>query len=309
MDTHIADLGGPVHYADWGGDGPTMVLVHGLGGSHLNWMSTAPLLLDRHRVLAPDLPGFGLSPPQGRSTGVEANRGVLDRFLAEVVPEGRAILAGNSMGGLISLLEAADHPERVSALILVDAALPRPITARPDPRVLLTFGLYAMPGVGEWYLRRRAERLGPVGLVRETLRLCCADPGRVAAEVVAAHEDMARRRQQFAWGPGAFLEAARSIVRIQLPPTRITAAIDRIRVPTLVVQGDRDRLVSAAAARETVRRRPDWRLEMFEGIGHTPQLEVPGQLVSAMRAWLDGIAAGTEAGPGAERAEAVAGRR
>src|SRR5260370_3712019 len=109
MESRFADIDGPVHYADWGGDGPPMVLVHGLGGSHLNWMALAPLLRDRHRVLAPDLPGFGLSPPQGRSVTVEANARVLDRFIAEVA--GRpAVVSGNSMSGLTALPQATDHP-------------------------------------------------------------------------------------------------------------------------------------------------------------------------------------------------------
>lgn len=292
METRIADLGGPVHYADWGGDGPPMVLVHGLGGSHLNWMSLAPLLRDRHRVLAPDLPGFGLSDPAGRSAGVEANSRVLDRFITEVAG-GPAIVAGNSMGGLVSLLAAADHPEHVSRLILVDAALPRPLSARPDGRVLLIFGVYTVPRLGEWYLRRRAQRLGPKGLVRETLRLCCADPSRVDREAVAAHIDLAERRQGLPWGAAAFLEAARSIIRMQVPPTRTVAVIDRVRVPTLMLQGDRDRLVSLQAAESTAQRRPDWRLEVFEDVGHIPQLEVPERTAEAMTAWLTSLETGS----------------
>jgi pimeloyl-ACP methyl ester carboxylesterase len=308
METRIADLGGPVHYADWGGDGPTMVLVHGLGGSHLNWMAVAPTLATRYRVLAPDLPGFGLSPPQGRATGVEANRDVLDRFIAEVAG-GTAIVAGNSMGGLISLLLTADHPERVSSLILVDAALPRPASARPEPRVLLVMGLYSVPWAGEWYLRNRAQRLGPEGLVRETLRLCCVDPSRVPPEVVAAHVELARRRQQLDWAPAAFIDAARSITRLLLRPARVVAAIERIRVPTLLVHGDQDRLVSLAAATATLRRRPDWGLEVFDGVGHTPQLEVPERFTRTVLDRLDAADAGKPTRPPARRGRAVAATR
>src|SRR5688572_27076484 len=95
------DVHGPVNVADFGGEGPPMVLVHGLGGSHVNWVRLGPLLAERARVLAPDLPGFGYTPPKGRSVTVQANAQWLDRFIAEVI--GRpAILVGNSMGGLIS---------------------------------------------------------------------------------------------------------------------------------------------------------------------------------------------------------------
>ena len=62
MRSRTVDLGGPVHFADFGGSGPTMVLVHGLGGSHLNWLAVGPALAARARVLAPDLAGFGRTP-------------------------------------------------------------------------------------------------------------------------------------------------------------------------------------------------------------------------------------------------------
>ena len=95
-------LDGPVHYVDYGGDreGPTLVLVHGLGGSHLNWDLLAPLLTPHARVLALDLPGFGRSEPGSRLASVQANVDVLERFLTEVAG-GPAVLIGNSMGGMI----------------------------------------------------------------------------------------------------------------------------------------------------------------------------------------------------------------
>src|SRR5689334_1604536 len=106
------DIGGPVHYVDFGGnpDGPTLVLVHGLGGSHLNWDLLAPLLTDSARVFALDLPGFGLSEPELRLATVQNNRRVLDRFIQEVagVP---VVLVGNSMGGMISILQTSRRPE------------------------------------------------------------------------------------------------------------------------------------------------------------------------------------------------------
>jgi pimeloyl-ACP methyl ester carboxylesterase len=58
-----------------------MVLVHGLGGSHVNWMRVGPLLAERARVLAPDMAGFGMTPPAGRGTSVQANARLLDRFV------------------------------------------------------------------------------------------------------------------------------------------------------------------------------------------------------------------------------------
>src|SRR5438876_7924663 len=100
--------GGPVHLADFGGTGPTMILVHGLGGSHANWLAVGPGLAAHARVLAPDLPGFGRTPLAGRSARVRANVELLDRLL-DAVAEDPAVLVGNSMGGLIAMMEAADR--------------------------------------------------------------------------------------------------------------------------------------------------------------------------------------------------------
>src|SRR5207249_2847631 len=118
MRSRTIDLDGPIHYADFGGTGPTLVLVHGLGGSHVNWLAVAPVLARRARVLAVDLAGFGRTPLGERSADVHANRVLLDRFL-DAVAAGPAVLVGNSMGGLVAMMEAALAPERVAGLVLV----------------------------------------------------------------------------------------------------------------------------------------------------------------------------------------------
>src|SRR5438876_966375 len=161
MRSRTIDLDGPVHYADFGGTGPTLVLVHGLGGSHVNWMAVAPALARDARVLAVDLAGFGRTPLGERSADVHANRILLDRFL-EAVAAGPVVLVGNSMGGLVAMMEAALAPERVAGLVLVAPAQPRSAEARMDGRVAALF-LYALPVLGELALRWRARLLGPAG--------------------------------------------------------------------------------------------------------------------------------------------------
>lgn len=148
------DLGGPMHYLDFDGppSGPIMVAVHGLGGSALNWSALAPLLMDRCRILAPDLAGHGLTESRGRSTTVHANRMLLHRFIT-TVPGIPVILVGNSMGGMISLLETAAAPEAVTGLVLISAALPF-VPALPDPVVATTFATYALPFLGRTLMAR-----------------------------------------------------------------------------------------------------------------------------------------------------------
>ena len=98
----------------------------------MNWAAIAPLLTDRYRVIAPDLAGHGLTRSGGRGCDVASNRALLHAFL-ESVSADPVILMGNSMGGMITLLETSAALERVSRLILVDPALPF-VPARLDLR-------------------------------------------------------------------------------------------------------------------------------------------------------------------------------
>src|SRR3954452_8219999 len=102
------DLDGPTHYFDFGGnpEGPLVVGVHGLGGAAWNWAAVAPFLTPHMRLMALDLAGHGRTPAAGRRTTVPANRRLLERFLSVMTDE-PVVLMGNSMGGAISLLQAA----------------------------------------------------------------------------------------------------------------------------------------------------------------------------------------------------------
>ena len=120
----VIDLDGPVHYREVAGPGHrTFVLIHGLGGAHANWSRVVPGLATLGRVLVPDLPGFGLSPLGGRSARLSSTRRVLSRFLSEVTT-GEAILAGNSMGGGLAMLQAAFEPASVAGLVLTGSVFP-----------------------------------------------------------------------------------------------------------------------------------------------------------------------------------------
>jgi pimeloyl-ACP methyl ester carboxylesterase len=285
-ESRTVDIGGPVHYVDFGGPdgGPAVVLVHGLGGSHLNWDLFAPLLRPHARVWAIDLPGFGRSEPRGRQTSVRANVGVLDRFLAEVVGE-PAILVGNSMGGMISLLTAGERPDAVTGLVLLDPAIPGPRRA-VDPLVAAMFAVYALPFVGERFLLRRRTRQSATARVREMLRLCGVDPDDLPAEVIERSVTLLEERDDVAGMDKAFLAAARSLVRLLVDPRRYRQAMAAVDAPVLMVHGDRDRLVPVAAARDIARRHPAWRYLELPGVGHVPQLQVPEQLADEVLDWL-----------------------
>jgi pimeloyl-ACP methyl ester carboxylesterase len=285
--SQYADLDGPVHYLDFGGrePGPLVVCVHGLGGASWNWSALAPLLTDDARVLAVDLAGHGRTPAAGRRTTLPANRRLLERFLREVARE-PVVLIGNSMGGAISALTAAAVPELVSGLVLVDPALPRPPFSPIDARVAASFALIALPGLGEAALARRRLRVSPQEQVRQTLALCCVDPSRVPADVMALGVELARERaEDRAAGPD-FLRAARSLIKMLTRPQRLNDALSSIEAPVLLIHGDSDRLVPLRTAKAVAAAHPTWQFEIAERVGHVPQLEVPEWTAGVVRRWM-----------------------
>ncbi len=286
FESRVVELDGPVHYADFGGTGRPVVLVHGLGGSHLNWAAVGTRLAAHGHVMALDLAGHGRTGGPRGSSRVGSNRRLLHRFLERLAPE-PAVLIGNSMGGYLSLAEAAAAPERVAALVLVDPALPLVRGARVDRQVLALFAASAVPLLGGVLVRSRFGR-EPERMVRDMLALCCVDPSRVPPDVYAAHVELARWRLTLGGATGReFLAAQRSLMNRLLRPRHFWRMVEAVRAPALVVQGDRDRLVHVEAARALAAARPDWRLAVLEGVGHVPQLEAPERFLAVAAPWLD----------------------
>ena len=292
------DLDGPVHYVDFGGpdDGPVIVCVHGLGGSYLNWLAVGPQLAKTCRVYALDLPAHGLTPIAGRSTNVHEIQALLHRFIAEVAGA-PAVLMGNSMGGMLTIMQAKADPKSVAGAVLLDPALPHGVKARPDPLVAAAFIGYALPGIGERVMRERRGRFTAAQLVRQTLDLCCADPDRVDQTIIDASEELATYRMQHAELDAGFLGAARSLLRVLWRRKPYEGAMDAIAAPVLLIHGDRDRLVPVHAARAVARRHRSWRYEELAGIGHVPMLEAGDVVVDLVVDWL-----GNEGSAAAERA-------
>ena len=287
--SRTVDLDGYTHYLDLDGpEGPPpLVCVHGLGGSYVNWLAVAPALADRQRVFVPDLAGHGLTFPDQRRTDVDSNQRLLDRFLRDVVGV-PAVLMGNSMGGMLSILQAARHPETVRALVLVDPAVPGPVR-RPDATVTRNFAGYAVPGVSGALLARRRRQRTPAQQVDEVLTLCCVDPARIPDDVMEQLVAVAARRQTVRGVDGAFLDAARSVMLHLVRRDPLLRAMRSVHVPVLLLQGDRDRLVSVDAARMAARDNPHWELHIAENVGHVPQLEAADWTLTRYREWAEAV--------------------
>ena len=285
----FVDLEGPVHYVEW--EGPperTFVLIHGLGGSHLSWALVGPSLAERGRTIAIDLAGFGLTRRNGRSSKLSANRVLLARFLDEVA--GRpAILVGHSMGGAVAMLQAAYEPASVEGVVLSASVFPWARGGVPSPLVVTGFALYRAPGIGDWMVKQRMSRLSSERIVRLGFKIVTMDPSSVPEELVRAHVDqLAERQLDPDIGP-AFVEAARSLLRLGERGELARTILDRVKCPVLVIHGYGDRLVPVAFAQAAIESHPNWRVRLLPRVGHAPMIEDPDRWMAAVTGWLDEV--------------------
>ncbi len=238
----------------------------------------------------------GLTRSLGRGTDVRALRSMLHGFLHEVCGE-PVILVGNSMGGLIALLETGAAPAGVSGLVLIDPALPL-VPARPDRYVTPLLAAYALPGIGPKLMGLHRRR-SPDGLVRHVLSMCCVDTKRVPADVVEDIVTVARYSMLAPETERELAASARSIIATvgYLRGVGYRRGVHAIDCPVLLVHGARDRLVPVSVARAAARANPSWTLAVMPDVGHVPQLEAPHETANVITAWLSstGLAASASA--------------
>ncbi|MCW2494552.1 alpha/beta hydrolase [Jatrophihabitans sp.] len=251
------------------------LLVHGLGGSAHNWTDFAGILRDQLAIEAIDLPGFGRSgPAHDRDYSLRSQARTVIDYL-EISGRGPVHLVGNSMGGAISILVAAQRPDLIRTLTLISPAVPdtkfRAHPLRSDPRMALLI----VPMVGAAALRRM-RGIDVATRVRATIALCFADPSRYPATRLEEAAQEATARLRLPWAEDAMLRATRGLVRTQFAQRRqMWAALRAITAPTLVLWGDEDRLVAPDLAPVVAAALRNSRLLVLEHVGHTAMMEDP----------------------------------
>jgi pimeloyl-ACP methyl ester carboxylesterase len=251
------------------GEGPALLLVHGLGGCWQWWLENIPALASTSRVIAVDLPGFGESEALPAPGAMETHVGALVALLDQLGLS-RVTLVGHSMGGLIAMMFAAAHPERLDGLVPVCAGGvdlgPRRLAA--IVRGFLLFqAWFSHPGVTRAFARRpRLRRLMFMGVTGDPSTLS-PQLGQVLVERLAS-------------GPG-FVDAVRSA-----GATEGGVAAEAIATPSLLVWGSRDPILPVRDARALAERMPDARLEVLEGVGHCPMFERPERFNELLAAFV-----------------------
>jgi len=283
--------GGPL-FVERSGRGRPVLLLHGLGSSHVHWRPVARRLARRYQVHALDLPGFGLTPLAGRSPEVVPSARMVSRYLRDL--DQPALLLGNSMGALVALLAIAESPGAIDRLVLVSPPAPRPLVDRLEPRLAFLLSAYLWPGVGEVTRELWVRLHGPEGVARNLVEVCCSDPGAVAPDVLAAAIEIGAGRPHDE-EVHAFLAAYRSLWRYLLNRRRFDALLRSIELPVLVVDGDADRLLPPSVTDRVTRVRPDWAHVRLAGGGHMPHLDEPDEFLRHVSPWL-GQAARRRAG-------------
>jgi pimeloyl-ACP methyl ester carboxylesterase len=265
-----------IHYCDDGNrDRPVLMLVHGYAASLHTWRPWIERLRKDYRLVSVDLPGHGLTrTPKGYKVTRDSFADVIEATAAHLGID-RFTLVGSSMGGAAEWDYAARRPEWVDSLVLVASA---GWTPGPDDSV--------MPSAVETLLN---SPMGPLfrdldntPLMRKGLRAAFANEG-------LAHEPMVERYVELARAP------MHRDVQMQLALNRAErlyadkAVLSRIRAPTLVLHGDRDRVVPAEDGLRFISSIRDSRLIVYEGVGHILQEEIAEQSAGDLRDFLDEV--------------------
>jgi pimeloyl-ACP methyl ester carboxylesterase len=290
--SEIVDVAGThVHLlrADGPADGPTQLLVHGLGGSATNWLEVISGLSEIGPVVAPDLPGFGRTePPHPRGSRIRSNLGFLKVF-ARTLGIDRATVHGNSMGGLLSVQLAAVAPELVERLVLVSPALPaRPQDSRKmSKQTVQTFAPFVVPTMGRRVIGKMYAESTTEELFDQNQAFVHANPALLSEELRAVGRENTAYGQRTPWRLDGFVAAAESVVAAMIGRRGLLRSVDAVRAPTLVIWGDRDQLVGKPVIDALVARRSDFDLRVLEGVGHAPMAEVPTDYLETVTGWYD----------------------
>lgn len=250
------------------GQGPVLVLIHGQAANFTVWEAAARLLAADHRVIDIDMPGHGLTgpDPQQRYTPPEIAAD-LDALMGALGID-RFALAGNSLGGGVSQEYALAHPQKLTALLLVD-----PVGAPMLGPMPTAFATQTLPLIGplmHWFT--------PDWIVKPVLATTFGNPARLSADDAEATYELLLR---------AGNRQAQYLTLLGAIDTTLADRMAGITTPTLLLWGTRDTWLTPDHEPWFATHIPGIEVKMLEGLGHQPMMEDPQVTVAAMEAFLN----------------------
>lgn len=279
-DSRFVEVNGiDLHYKQAGSGEPVMILLHGFGASTYSWREVIQPLAEHGTVIAFDRPGFGLTerPMPGEWSGespyslqsqIRLTIGLMDKLGIQ-----QAVLIGNSAGGTVAMATALEFPQRISALVLVDAAIYAGGGAPAWIRPLL--GTPHFERLGPWFARSLAGDQGDA-----FLRAAWHDPSKISDEVIANY----RKPLQLANWDRALWELTKASRE-----SGLGKRLKELELPVLVVSGDDDRIVPTEDSIRLAGEIPGAKLVLFERCGHVPQEECPQPFLEAIIQFLNAL--------------------
>ncbi|MBY4127117.1 alpha/beta fold hydrolase [Rhodococcus fascians] len=269
------------------GDGPPVILVHGLLGSHMSWGTQLERLSHKHRVIAPDLFGHGDSAKPSGDYSLSSHsatiRDLMDHLKIDTAP-----LVGHSLGGGIVMQMTYLFPERVDRLALVSSG-------GLGPEVSLLLKAATLPGselvlpllASDWFRKNTEGALAQLGKWGLPVK-----PGPSMTETWRSFRSVADRSTR-----EAFLASTRAVVGPRGQTVSAKQHFEKFEsIPSLLVWGGKDRMIPAKHADNIRREVPNSRVEIFPDAGHFPQLDEPDFFFRLLDEFLDSSGQGKDAG-------------
>lgn len=274
-----------VHHTH-GGRGSPVLFIHGLGSSgYIEWRFNLETAASRHRVFAPDLPGFGRSEKPRARYGIPYFTRFIERYIESRGLRSVAVV-GTSMGGRIALELALERPRLVTRLVLVNSL------GLGRPKLRVSYGLVTIPRVGEAMMRvaRDALRWAPPEMIRRVAARysgASADLGRTMDD---AYLDDLRELYAAEGYHDSYLATVRSLVTLRAlfsGEYDVTRRLKELKLPVQLIWGADDPLFPVAHATLAHSMIVGSRLAVIEGAGHTPQAERPEEFNRVLHRFLD----------------------
>lgn len=264
-----------VHYRDEGKrDGRPLVLIHGSNASLHTWKQWVKILGENYRVISLDLPGHGLTGANPANVYDNASYvGVVDALLQKLNVQ-HAVIGGNSMGGGVSWMYALSHPEKVDALLLVDAG------GQPHSKsgsLPIGFRLMRMPVIKE-----AARFIAPRSIFESSVKTSMHVQSKIDDALIDRYWDLNRY-------PG---NREATMQRFSATGNRNYATKEKlaaIKVPVMIMWGEKDNLIPVSSARWFADAMPQAKLVIYPNVGHIPMEEIPEKSAADVKSWLDSL--------------------